>query len=137
MKQIDRTTLTATKEDYLRAIYLSGKDAGVVNLARRLDLSKSTVSERLAAMAKQGLVIHKKYEKLRLTKKGELFAKKLTYKHRIIEVFLHNVLHISKKKIHEEAHKLEHAFSDDAINRLSRLVGNPKRDPHGTPILKA
>ncbi len=128
--------VTSTKEDYLRALYLLGKSTGVVDLARHLGLSKSTVSERLEALAKQGFVSHKKYKKLQLTKKGEILAKNLTYKHRVIEVFLHNFLNIPKNKVHEEAHKLEHAFSDGAIKRLGRFVGNPQKDPHGKPIVK-
>ena len=129
--------ITSTKEDYVRALYLLGKDVGVITLARHLNLSKSTVSERLEELGKHGFVHREKYKKLQLTKKGELLAKKLTYKHRVIEVFLHNFLNISKNKVHDEAHKLEHAVSDDVIKRLGRFVGNPKKDPHGTPILKA
>jgi len=45
-----------------------------------------------------------------------------------------NVLKIDSKNVHQEAHRLEHAFSDDSINKIKKLLGNPKKDPHGKPI---
>ena len=51
-----------------------------------------------------------------------------------IERFLQDMLRVNAKKIHEEAHRLEHAFSDESINRLRKVLGNPKYDPHGKPI---
>ena len=77
-----------------------------------------------------------KYGKIHFTKKGKNLAKNITFKHRVIEVFLHDMLQISKSKIHNEAHKLEHAFSNESITKLSELLGNPETDPHGKPIPK-
>ena len=132
--------ITATREDYLRALYKLGgdedKEVGVTTLADHMCLAKSTVTERLQAMAMEKVVKYEKYRPLLLTKKGKDLAKKLTYKHRIIEVFLHNTLKMKGDVIHEEANQLEHAFSDDAIQRLARFLGNPRLDPHGSPIVK-
>ncbi len=74
------------------------------------------------------------YSSVELTKKGTLIGKKLTYKHRLIEVFLNRKLKIPKNKVHAEAHKLEHAFSDNVIKKLDRFIGHPKYDPHGVAI---
>ena len=132
--------ITATREDYLRAMYaLEQKHArgiGVLELADTLGLAKSTVSERLQELAGLHLIQYQKYAPLRLTKKGSAVAKKLTYKHRLIEVFLHATLHLPRNKVHAEAHKLEHAFSDEVTERLRAFLGNPHVDPHGSPILK-
>jgi len=58
----------------------------------------------------------------------------LTYKHRIIEVFVTKALHMNKREAHEEAHRLEHAFSDKAIEKLRLFLKNPKSCPHGSEI---
>ena len=109
---------------------------GVTDIANRLGLSKSTVSERVKELVNEGLAASESYGKVKLTKRGNEVGKKLTYKHRIIEVFLHNTLHVPKDKIHAEAERLEHAFSDDVIKRLATFLGNPTNDPHGSEIPK-
>ena len=132
--------VTETKEDYLRAISKleekTGKQVGTVQLASHLDLAKSTVSERLKELRHQKLIKHDKYAAIELTKKGKEVAKRIEYNHRLIEVFLHDTLKISKDKIHEEAHRLEHAFSDESIENLGRFLGYPKCCPHGQPLKK-
>ncbi len=130
--------LSATKEDYVRAIFLlrTYPDASptVTQIAKRLDLSKSTVSERMKDLAKDGLVNTSPYSEITLTKTGEAIAEKLTYKHRLIEVFLHKVLKMPTETVHAEAEKLEHACSDDVIQRLAHFLDYPATDPHGTKI---
>ena len=101
-----------------------------------MNLAKSTVSERLRDLDKEELVNIESYSKIKLTKKGKALAKKLTYKHRLIEFFLYNHLKVPKSKVHEEAHQLEHAFSDETIKKLDKFLGHPKRDPHGREIKK-
>lgn len=128
---------TANREDYLRGLYILEEEKGEIksiDLAKYLDVSKPSVSEMAKELNKEGLISYKKYSKLRFTAKGRKIASKLTSKHRLIELFLKEVLKIQSKKIHEEAHRLEHAFSDESIGRLRRLLHNPKTDPHGKPI---
>lgn len=140
MRTISKTqVLSATKEDYVRAIYTlqeSSDEAGVTQIADKLGLSKSTVSERLKDLAQDGFVIANPYSQVELTKKGVDAGKKLTYKHRLIEVFLHSVLKVPKDKVHEEAHRLEHACSDEVIQKLAKFLDYPENDPHGTAIPK-
>jgi len=129
--------ISATKEDYIRAIYIlseSDEGTGVTHIAKRLNLSKSTVSERMKELVKDELVVAEPYAQVELTEKGAEIGKRLTYKHRIIEVFLNDVLHVPKNKIHDEAEQLEHAFSDDVIQRLAKFLEHPTKDPHGSDI---
>ena len=81
-----------------------------------------------------GLIQYRRYSRIKLTKKGLNSAKNLTARHRIIETFLNEMLNINKKSIHEEAHRLEHAFSNESIEKIRVLLHNPKTDPHGKPI---
>ncbi len=131
--------ITATKEDYIRAIYILSqltKGTGVTHIALKLKLSKSTVSERLKELVRDGLVVAQPYAEVTLTKKGLDIGTKLTYKHRIIEVFLHQTLKMKKELVHAEAERLEHACSDEVIKRLAKFLHNPESDPHGSAIPK-
>ena len=130
--------LSYTKEDYLRTMYRLLEDGEheirAVDIAKHLKLSKSTVSERLQELAAQKLVISPKYGAITLTKKGSAIAQNLTRKHRLIEVFLIDVLHMKPSEVHEEAHALEHALSDKVAAKLEALLGSPRNDPHGKRI---
>lgn len=131
--------LSSAREDYLRAIYIleqsSGK-VGVTQIAKRLGLSKSTVSERLKDLSAAGFVKAESYAQVILTDKGKKHGEILTYKHRIIEVFLNSILKVPKSKVHNEAERLEHAFSDEVIKRLEKFLQYPTKDPHGAKIPK-
>lgn len=129
------------QEDYLRAIYFFyenslDKSIGSVDIARHMGISKAAVSKMLRKMNDENLVEMNPYSKLRFTPEGLKRAEKLTYKHRIIEVFLFDILKVEKKDIHEEAHNMEHVFSDRTIRKLANFLGNPKNCPCGHKIPK-
>lgn len=133
--------IETTKEDYLRAIYHfqeeeNSLEDGVssISLADYLGIPKPTVSEMLRKLMKENLVNKTRYGKINLTKKGLAESKSITKKHRIIEVFLTQILKINQGIVHGEAHRLEHAFSNDSIMSISKLIKNPKSCPHGKPI---
>jgi DtxR family Mn-dependent transcriptional regulator len=130
--------ITFVQEDYLRAIYLLQlKAQGAikkVDLVAKMKLSKSTITQRLAEMREKGLIDFDSYGPVILTAQGLEIAKKLTYKHRIIEQFLSETLGFEQGAVHEQAHLLEHAFSDEAIERLASFLGNPTHCPHGRKL---
>ena len=126
-----------SREDYLRAMYHlmeEKEEVKSVEVADYLGVSKPSVSEMLKNLDADGLIQYKKYSKINLTKNGFKAAKNLTARHRIIEAFLKDMLKINPQKIHEEAHRLEHAFSDESIGKMGKILGNPRKDPHGKPI---
>ena len=128
---------TASREDYLRGLYILEEEKGEIksiDLARYLNVSKPSVSEMLRNLNKEGVVLYRKYSKIKFTGKGKKIAEKLTSKHRLIELFLKNILKMKSTNVHEEAHRLEHAFSDESIGKIRKILGNPKKDPHGKPI---
>ena len=133
--------LTHTKEEYVRSIYkLAGFERAsirVSDLAEFLGLAKSTVSERLKELISikfvEPCVDSNGY---RLTTKGLKKAKALTYRHRILETFLHTTLNVPEDDVHKEACQLEHGCSDALLERIAAYLGNPTVDPHGQPIEK-
>jgi len=121
----------------MRAFLYLQKKRGMLSqseLASYLGISKAGVSEMMHILSKKGLVKKAAYKPPALTKKGEALAKKMTFKHRLIEHFLASKLKMPAKKVHKEAEMLEHALSDDAAGRLYKFLGKPKKDPHGSPI---
>jgi Mn-dependent DtxR family transcriptional regulator len=85
-------------------------------------------------LAEQDLLRHEPYYGVRLTGAGELAALRIIRRHRVLELFLVEVLGYEWDRVHDEAERLEHAASDELIERLARLLGEPERDPHGNAI---
>lgn len=134
-----KARISPTREDYIRAIYRieeTGDIPGISHIAKRLNLSKSTVSERIKELTKDGLTISAPYSSISLTARGKTIGRQMTYKHRLIEVFLHDTLKLPKELVHEEAERLEHAFSDTSIEKLAEFLHHPTHDPHGSLIKK-
>ncbi len=126
-----------TQEDYLTAIYRNIDDAGEIKpnlLAEKLEISNAAVTDMLRRLSRDGLVDYQKYKGIKLTNEGESYAKNMLRRHRIWEVFLHQVLGMPWDKVHDEAEKLEHSSSDELINLLDEFLNYPKVDPHGYPI---
>lgn len=130
-------------EDYLRAIYFvyekqKDKNEGIksVDIAKSLCISKPSVSAMVKKLAKKGFLNAKPYSNICLTKKGLKESKRVTHNFRVIGIFLKDILEYDINKINKEAHKLEHAFSEDSIKKLDEFLGNPKRCPHGEIIHK-
>lgn len=130
--------LTQTQEDYLRAIYLLKAELNrpikSVELAAKMKLTKSTISQRLKELQTKEWITQEKYRPIELTEMGRQLAENLTYKHRIIEMFLLEKLGLSAKEVHQEAHLLEHACSEKVILKIAELLENPKSCPHGQPL---
>ena len=128
---------TQNREDYLRALYVLHENHAQLkssDVASYLGVSKPSVSEMVRRLNSEGLIRSAPYTKLQFTPKGKRIAEHLTSKHRIIELFLKQVLKRNDAQIHEEAHRLEHAFSDDSIEQMRKMLHNPLVDPHGKPI---
>jgi DtxR family Mn-dependent transcriptional regulator len=129
--------LTAPAEDYLKAIYEIERagDAALTNdIATRLAIAPASVSGMIRRLADQGLLKHERYHGVRLTNAGRTAALKTLRRHRILECYLAQVLGYDWDRVHEEAERLEHAASDELIERMASALGEPTVDPHGAPI---
>lgn len=129
--------ISPTVEDYLKAIYkLQRGREKVTNsaIAERLQLSNATVTSMIKKLAKQKFVKHISYHGVVLTDAGEKVAVEVIRRHRLVELFLKEILKLEWDKVHDEAEKLEHYISDEILDSIDRVLGYPKADPHGDPI---
>lgn len=127
-------------DDYLKAILeLGGADDDRVTtnaLAERLGIRTPSVTGMLQRLALQrpALVQYEKHRGARLTPAGRRRAWELVRHHRLLELFLHDVLKYSWDEVHEEAERLEHFISERFEDRVAAILGDPAIDPHGHVI---
>jgi DtxR family Mn-dependent transcriptional regulator len=130
-------TLTAPVEDYLKVIFeLEAGDgvAGTNEIAAELGVAPASVSGMVRRLAEHGLITHERYRGVHLTKAGRRAALRTIRRHRVIEAYLTRALGYPWDLVHDEAERLEHAASDELIDRMAAAIGEPTTDPHGAPI---
>jgi DtxR family transcriptional regulator, Mn-dependent transcriptional regulator len=129
--------VTAPVEDYLKVIFELENVAGVAGtneIATELGFAPASVSGMIRRLAEQGLITHERYRGVRLTKAGRRAALRTIRRHRVIEAYLTTALGYPWDRVHDEAERLEHAASDELIDRMAAAIGEPATDPHGAPI---
>jgi DtxR family Mn-dependent transcriptional regulator len=129
--------LSAPVEDYLKAIYeleKSGEPAETNAIAEALAVTPASVSGMVRRLAEHGLIDHEPYRGVRLTDAGRRAALLTIRRHRVIEAYLTSALGYSWDRVHDEAERLEHAASDELVDRMAAAIGEPATDPHGAPI---
>jgi DtxR family transcriptional regulator, Mn-dependent transcriptional regulator len=132
---------SSTVENYLKAIYhgqsqLSQPGALVPmgSVASALGVTPGTATTMVKALAEAGLAEYEPYSGVRLSPAGEKLAAMVLRRHRLVELFLVQVMGMSWDEVHEEAEQLEHVVSERLIERIDEMLGRPTRDPHGDPI---
>ncbi len=129
--------LSEKMRDYLKAIHsLRGAEerVAVSVVADHLGVAVASVSNMVKRLAELDLVRHTPYKGIDLTEAGEREALRLIRAHRLIELFLTEIVDLPWDEVHEEAERLEHAVSDRLVERIAELLGHPAVDPHGDPI---
>lgn len=129
--------LSRSTEDYLKAIYQLEASTGAAQtsaIADALAIAPPSVSGMVKRLSESGLLEHVPYRGVQLTAAGRRAALKMVRRHRILEVYLTSKLGYDWDSVHQEAERLEHAVSDELIERMAMALGNPRYDPHGAPI---
>lgn len=128
-------------QNYLKVIWglEEWSDAPITNsaIAESAGVRLSTVSDALRKLAEHELIDHARYGSVQLTEEGRELAVLMIRRHRLIETFLVRMLDYAWDEVHDEADRLEHAVSDELIDRIDRALDFPTRDPHGDPIPSA
>jgi len=133
-------TETPAEQDYLKQIYLLQEGQGRATtqlLADRLGVKPPSVTAMVKRLAEDDdgpLVRHTPYHGVELTERGLAVALEVLRHHRLIELFLSELLGVPWDRVHEEAERLEHVLSEDLEDRIAAKLGYPTVDPHGDPI---
>jgi DtxR family Mn-dependent transcriptional regulator len=129
--------LVDTTEMYLRTIY-DLEEEGVIPLrariAERLEQSGPTVSQTVARMERDGLLLVAGDRHLELTPKGRSLAVAVMRKHRLAERLLVDVIGLDWSEVHAEACRWEHVMSEQVERRLVEVLNHPTTSPYGNPI---
>lgn len=131
--------ISKSEGDYLKAIYnltQNQETTNTVALAELLQVKPPSVTSMLSKLSKQEppLVDYQKRQGVCLTPEGKSTTLRLLRRHRLLEVFMVEILHYTWEEVHNEADELEHVISDQFEERLAVLLGDPQFDPHGDPI---
>lgn len=133
---------TSTVEDYLKVIYQAqqvspGELVPTGQIAAALEVAPGTATSMVKTLDESGLVDYEPYSGVTLTAAGEKLAAHVLRRHRLVELFLVQVMGMDWSEVHPEAETLEHAVSDRLLERMDEMLGFPEADPHGDPIPSA
>ncbi|MBO6587321.1 MAG: metal-dependent transcriptional regulator [Gracilimonas sp.] len=129
--------LSQSVEDYLKVIYVlesEGEGTTTTRIANALDVSSASVTNMLKRLAKMNLLEYESYKGAKLTDAGNKIALEILRHHRLLELYLKEVMGYSWDEVHDEAEKLEHHISEQFEDRIAELLNHPTHDPHGDPI---
>lgn len=129
--------LVDTTEMYLRTIF-ELEEEGIIPLrariAERLEQSGPTVSQTVARMERDGLLVVASDRSLQLSDEGRKLATAVMRKHRLAELLLTDVIGLEWDKVHDEACRWEHVMSDEVEAKLLGVLDSYSRSPFGNPI---
>lgn len=136
------TNLTPSLEDYLETIYLlqqGSNEARVRDIATARAVKASSVSPALKRLSDLGYLTYIQRESIRLTESGKIAARRIYARHVLLFQFFNDILGMPAEKAREEACGLEHALSDEGMDRfvqffesrslLSEPTTNSSQDP--------
>ncbi len=129
--------LIDTTEMYLKVVYELEEEGTVpmrARIAHRLSQSGPTVSQTVARMERDGLLVVTGDRSLRLTGTGRARAVSVMRKHRLAERLLNDVIGLDWAYVHEEACRWEHVMSERVEERIAEMLDHPTESPYGNPI---
>lgn len=129
--------ITPAIEDYLRTIYSLEEEIQPVIAARvaeEMGVSASTMVSTLRRLQREGYVKVERRKVIRLTAEGKKVAEGILRRHFLVERFMTDLLGLDWVKAHQEAHRMEHAISQEVEEQLAKLLNYPTTCPHGNLI---
>ena len=128
--------LSQAVEDYLKVIYkLQAEDgATTTRIAEEMEVTSASVTNMIKRLAKMNLVDYTSHKGVSLSETGRRVALEIIRHHRLLELYLSEVMGYSWDQVHEEAENLEHHISEQFEDKIAELLNHPTHDPHGDPI---
>lgn len=134
MTQVENIQLSMSLEDYLEAIFCIIRDKQAVrakDIGNWLNVGRSSVTGALHALAERELVNYSPYSVITLTDKGKNIAEKIVRRHEILRYFFVRILSIPEAEADEAACKMEHAISDEILQRFVEFIDFVDHRPNG------
>ena len=128
---------TKEKEHYLKESYkleINNKTIAVASLEKLLLVSKSSVLNMIKKLVNMNLLNSAPYKAIEFTEDGRELARTIVAKHRLIELFLVEIMDFDSENVHDIAEEIEHIESPEFFRKVQKMVNNRKIDPHGSPI---
>jgi DtxR family transcriptional regulator, Mn-dependent transcriptional regulator len=125
-------------QDYLKAVFehsRNGVAVSTTDISKTLKVAPASVTEMLKKLSENGYIHYSPYHGSTLTAKGIQEAQRIARKHRLLERFLSDVLHIKADQVHTQACEMEHALSDEAEESLCRFLKHPDKCPDDGEII--
>lgn len=126
--------LSASLEDYLEAIFHIESEkhaARAKDITERLQVSGASVTAALRTLAEKKLINYAPYDLITLTTKGKAIAEDVVHRHATLREFFIKVLAIDEKEAEEVACKMEHAMSENVVDRLTQFINFLEACPRG------
>ena len=129
--------LSKSERETLKAVFRLAKDgegAHTGDLATALGVSPGTATATVKRLAGRGLLDHRPYRGVELTRAGRREAAKSMRRHRIVERFLSDMLGYAWNEADRLAGSFEHDLPQEVEDRLFVALDRPSTCPHGFPI---
>lgn len=133
---IDLSRLTASLEDYLETIYELVRDrkvARVRDIASARSVKASSVTPALHRLSDMGLVRYEQREYIELTPQGQVVARRVYARHRVLTSFFEEILNLPAEIAERDACAIEHHLSDETMDRMVRFFEYMRSCPNANP----
>lgn len=133
----ERVQQQKSVEDYLKTIYQLAETESPVSTSRIAEARQvrpASVTSMLQKLDELDMVSYRKHRGVTLTDEGAAVALEMIRHHRLLELYLTEVLGFDWHEVHDEAEALEHVISEKFEERIAAALNHPDTDPHGAPI---
>ncbi len=117
--------LSSSLEDYLETIYNfieKNKSIRAIDISHELKVSRASVTEALKKLASKDLINYGRYDVISMTDEGKKQALKVITKHKALHNFFEKILGLSPEEASENACKIEHVISENALERIAAFT---------------